>query len=745
MRKLSFLLFAALLSVPATVLSQDDVKNFIKVYENGTYFEYLLDSIKEISFDKHPFTVIDKTLEFDACLDYEGAIAFTTNEKLTARIDVDWCYAKISKSPDSYYGSYFELWSQANTADSNRYANMFLINEDGVCVDTILLIQRKYELAFLPRYFEHPVLEAEVELPQKADNYRLYLAENTGWEVDEHSSWIRPIKDKAAYTGDETLAQIMDSTKSLSDYVSFFVERNPADSIRTGFISLKGHGQTIKAIINQLGNLNTLQNIYAELGAPGSCDYYKPDDFGLIMNAFSTDIEAADVVLPDTSYNWFSTCGELSSRTATYRNPLIRYQSCYNVIDDCNFLLKYATEEMDSVNKVSFGQTYAIRAFAYLNLAPYYQFRYIDSLNAPCVPIVTTETIDPSNNPRASVKEVYDLIVSDLTKAIELLDGWVRPSKSYIDQQVAYGLRARANLNMGRYAYAIEDAAKAVAGYSPASMQAVSHPFLMDISESNWIWGYDMTKEIASEFRFATSSSWIRSFSGKGYSTACRCYSAINRLLYDKIPDTDVRKGWWVNTNLESPLLDGLTWGDMQGQEIASTHIPDKKEQFLPYTNVKFGCYVPGTLDNDEDWCWMRAEEMILIEAEGYAHLGNADIATKLLNSFVQEYRDSTYDAAASGRSLLDEIWFQRRVELWGEGFSNNDTRRLGKPLVRFHENEESNVPERFRFNMTADDGWWLMRFTKKVLDANPAIIDNKDGKIPEPFQNGDLRDGVTD
>ncbi|MBR0323004.1 MAG: alcohol dehydrogenase catalytic domain-containing protein, partial [Bacteroidales bacterium] len=35
---------------------------------------------------------------------------------------------------------------------------------------------------------------------------------------------------------------------------------------------------------------------------------------------------------------------------------------------------------------------------------------------------------------------------------------------------------------------------------------------------------------------------------------------------------------------------------------------------------------------------------------------------------------------------VVTEIWFQRRVELWGEGFSNPDTRRLNKPLVRFHE-----------------------------------------------------------
>ena len=116
-----------------------------------------------------------------------------------------------------------------------------------------------------------------------------------------------------------------------------------------------------------------------------------------------------------------------------------------------------------------------------------------------------------------------------------------------------------------------------------------------------------------------------------------------------------------------------------------------------------------------------------------------------MLEDFVRTYRDPSYSAAAGGRSLEDEIWFQRRVELWGEGFSNADTRRLDKPLVRFHSGAPSNVPASFRFNMTADDGWWLMRFTSAEKNTNLAIIDNTGGTKPVQDQLGDLRDGVTD
>jgi hypothetical protein len=150
--------------------------------------------------------------------------------------------------------------------------------------------------------------------------------------------------------------------------------------------------------------------------------------------------------------------------------------------------------------------------------------------------------------------------------------------------------------------------------------------------------------------------------------------------------------------------------------------------EFLPYTNVKFGMNTVGGTLNDDDWPFMRVEEMILIQVEGLAKSGSPAQAKAMLEDFVRTYRDPAYSADASGRSLEDEIWFQRRVELWGEGFSNNDTRRLNKPLVRFHGGEESNVPEAFRFNMTADDGWWLMRFTSSEMNTNLAIIDNTGG-----------------
>lgn len=494
----------------------------------------------------------------------------------------------------------------------------------------------------------------------------------------------------------------------------------------------------------------TFSGMYTKLGDPLSFGRFaseRPDDFGFVMMAFSNDLEAADIVGQDNNYNWFSTCSKLTTRNADYDNPYIRYRGVYDEVARANDVIKAygeITAETSAEIKYKVAQAYAIRAFCYLNIAPYFQFNYKTSSDKPCVPLVTETTTDFTNNPRATVKEIYDQIVSDLDFAIANLEGYTRPDKSKIDRQVAYGLRARANLDMGKYAEAASDAAAAAQGYTPASIAEVSTPSFYNITDHNWLWGYDMTMDAAKAFPYATSSAWIRSFSANGYSAGTGTYFCINNLLYNKIPESDVRKGWWVNTDLYSPLLDNLTFGQLKGQQIATEEIDDVKLIFLPYTNVKFGMYTIGGTTNEEDWPFMRVEEMLLIQAEGLIKSGQTAAGVQVLNDFVRTYRDPQYNAEATGRKIEDEVWFQRRVELWGEGFSNSDTRRLGKPLVRFH-GSDSNWPQAFRFNMTADDGWWLLRFCTDELNTNLAIVDNEGGALPVSGQNASLRDGVTD
>lgn len=471
----------------------------------------------------------------------------------------------------------------------------------------------------------------------------------------------------------------------------------------------------------------------------------RADDFGFIMMALSQDFEGADMIGADNGYNWFSAACEYSSRTPSYANPYIRYVTPYTLIGMVKDILATIPEDTEDASLINMkAQAKTLRAYSYLSLAPYFQGSYETSKDKPCVPVLS-DTVDVTNNPRATVEQVYNVIVDDLTWAIDHLDE-TRSSKAYVNANVAYGLRARAYLAMGKGAEAAADAEKAMQGYEPASIAEVSVPTFCDMEEHNWIWAIDITDDQANYFGYGTAPSWLSAFCGDGYGAACGTTAMINKLLWDKIPATDVRKGWWIDENLHSPNWADLTWGTAKGDEIANLVLDDgSKVELPPYTNIKFGMKsgVGSTLNNN-DWPLMRVEEMILIQAEGYAISGNEAKAKEILTNFVKTYRDPSY-TIPSGRTLRDEIWFQRRVELWGEGFAVSDARRLNKPIVRFHGPNTTNYADAFQFNIAADDGWLNMRFPQSEMDNNRAIVDNEEGSLPVAGQNPNLRDGVTD
>ena len=474
----------------------------------------------------------------------------------------------------------------------------------------------------------------------------------------------------------------------------------------------------------------------------------RADDWGVPMIMLSLDGEGPDMWMANNNYNWFSTCGEFSSRNANYANPYIRYILPYRQIGIANEVLASISPDTEDQNAIyKMAQARAIRAYDYMLLAPYFQFNYETSKDKPCIPVLK-DGVDYANNPRATVEEVYNIIIEDLNYAVEHLEGYERASKAYVNLNVAYGLRARAYLNMGMYAEAAADAAKAIEGYNPATMdELAAGPRFCKADETNWMWGVVITDDQAKNGGLATPASWFSAFTGDGYAPATQVTPSINSLLYNKIPATDVRKAWWIDTNLYSPLLDKISWNGVTGVEISKLVLDDgSKVAYAPYTNVKFGMKSGiGSPINSNDFPLMRVEEMILVEIEGLAKSGQESAAKTKLESFIKTYRDPNYTVEAGGRTLDNEIWYQRRVELWGEGFATSDMMRLNKPLVRFHDNNPGSFPDAHAFNMPANDPWRLLRFPQTEMNTNAGIIDNEGGEQPVPGQNAGLRDGVTD
>jgi len=478
----------------------------------------------------------------------------------------------------------------------------------------------------------------------------------------------------------------------------------------------------------------------------------RDDDFGYPAVCLSQDLNGSDMVSTDDNYNWFSTASAFEDRTYTYANPLIRFALFYKQIYLANRILASIPDSTDKVQLKQYkGQALAIRAFDYFTLVQNYQFTYKGNEDKPAIPIVTNKMVgDPSSNPRAKVSDVYKLILADLNEAIALLDGYQRTSKGLVDQNVAYGLRARVNLVMQNWAAAASDAATARAGYTFLSKASVSAPSFNSATASSWMWAL-IISPVNITNQYGCWPAKLSSFAGNSYTAGVGCYKMINTLLWNKIPNTDVRKGWWVDASLKSPLIDSISWPGYTGQAIGPLNISDVKVPFLPYTNVKFGAYkdVMGNGENASDWCIMRAEEMLLIQAEGLAMSGDVPGAKTLLQDFIQTYRDASYTCTAStDLDMQNEIWLQRRIELWGEGFAFSDIMRLKKNIVRFNSNVVTNHPDAFKFNLASTDGWLLLRIPLKEISTNvgiPETANNNDGVLPKSGDGAGLTDGVTD
>jgi hypothetical protein len=462
------------------------------------------------------------------------------------------------------------------------------------------------------------------------------------------------------------------------------------------------------------------------------------NNFGYASACMMFDAGGQDVPSEHTGYNWFRNALSYADRTEKSSDTYFLWNFFYSHAKTANNIIAVVDKETDNPALKAFrGQALASRAFDYLHLVQAYQFTYKGHETAPAVPIVP-EDLDAEkagSNPRATVQEVYDFILADLNEAITLLDGYRRTTKGEIDQSVAYGLRARANLLMQNWADAAADADKALQGYgnTPYTLAGVSKPAFNEISASSWMWGCDVaeTNDIV-QTGIINFPSHSCSFTGNGYSPG---YAGryINDHLWQQIPSTDIRKNWWIDEDYTSPNVEN-TWpgwtATYQGDEYG---MADWFGWNAPYLNVKFGPYKdePDNATNACDFPLMRVEEMILIKAEGLA-MSSGD-GKSVLENFVKTYRNPAYICSAgSGTALQDEIWFQRRIELWGEGFSLFDLLRLKKPVNRLG----TNYPAQEQYNLPAEAQILIWLLPEDEVNANGGIStadNNPTAPIPVP------------
>ncbi len=425
-------------------------------------------------------------------------------------------------------------------------------------------------------------------------------------------------------------------------------------------------------------------------------------DFGYPSVMIGLDSQGMDYTSKNSGYNWYASYNGYIDRKTTGWPDNMMWMYNYAQIKICNTILPtIPADTEDNTLKFYRAQALAVRAFDYWTLIQVYQYNYDGYADEPGVCLLTDENeVEVAENgaPRATVAEIYDQILKDLNEAISLLEGNPVDAAQIISDKpkrmvslaVAYGLRARVYLTMHKYADAANDAQAAISNFSgrPYSIEEVSKPGFTSMADASWMWG------IAN----AETDDWVAGGSivnfpamtctfSHGYCDQGGAWRWCSKKLYDMIPATDVRKGWFLDENRQSVNLNSAQQAYIDSfNKAVPNYSEDATANIMPYTNVKFDSY-QGVLRqsiNASDVPMMRVEEMYLILAEGQAMSGNPTGGLQTLTDFVTTYRNPEYSTTAtSAEAIQNEIWNQRRVELWGEGLSYFDIMRLHKDIDR--------------------------------------------------------------
>ena len=446
-----------------------------------------------------------------------------------------------------------------------------------------------------------------------------------------------------------------------------FLETEPTEFVSSS--QLAEYSETNPEL--QAGNIS---GIYALMYDPGTGGTTGHDDYGQKGYDVFMDLLSSDMVLGGFTYGWYSGISRMQG-TTDYTDNLnyIPWRYYYRIVFSANNVIG-AFGGNDAVPETEEGQIYmgqakAMRAYAYFYLAQLYSEGYNPA--EEILPIYTDT--EAAAQPLSTTADVYALIVSDLTDAIDLLDGWSRTGKQEVNKSVAQGLLAYTYAAMGNYSDILPVTTDIInnGGFPLTSAEEALGGF-STVNNPSWMWGMDLTSD-----QGLNLISWWGQVDVFTYSYAfVGDPKAIDLDLYDAIADGDVRKG-------QFEVVDGF--GENNPLPINKFY-PEARE-------------LGGQRYIDTDYVYMRVDEFYLLHAEAAAKSGDEGTAREYLQRLLAERLDDTsYLNGLSGQALQDEIYLQTRIELWGEGKSYLAMKRNQATITR-GSNHLSNAGESIQYN----------------------------------------------
>lgn len=463
----------------------------------------------------------------------------------------------------------------------------------------------------------------------------------------------------------------------------------------------------------------------------GSSQHY---DYGYPSIMHVRDVMTEDL-LHQNAYQglyWYQNWSRNTSiGNSNYRSYFVNIYFM-TAIADANRIIKATAQPETDEEKAILGTAYTSRACLYLDYARMYEFLPNDRTSgmAPSglditgltVPIIDENTESSPitgyySKPRATKSEMVVFIESDLDKAEQLVDYITNPTPLLPHIDVVYGLKARLYLWAGDYDKAREYAERAIASTKTMVMtEEQMTDTQKGFNDANlWMWGIRYFDTDQNTIGLVNWTSYLSNEYKKGYAYE-DAPLAINHSLYDRISDSDIRKQLFVAPK-NHPL-----YGKQQ--------LIDSQQSLYEYSSLKFRP-ANGITDNYEGAeagvPLMRVEEMYLIAAEAAAHQ-SPDEGLKMLKEFMK-WRDPNYTFESNSQdAVIDEIILQKRIELWGEGQTFFDVKRLNMSVTRDYEGSLFYPAE--RFNTEGRPAWMNFVFADLIEKYNLSLVDNNN---PDP------------
>lgn len=459
--------------------------------------------------------------------------------------------------------------------------------------------------------------------------------------------------------------------------------------------------------------------------------------FGYGSMMYIRDLFTGDMCQTSSSYgSWFYYWPRNQYQGDGYIFGQFIFNYYYELVLTANNMVGAVNAETATSQQLGYlGAGLAYRALAYLDMARMYEFLPNDktsSINSDgnnvlnlTVPIVTAEMdqSEATNNPRATRDEMKAFIENDLNNAEEYIvnltstEGGVLP-----DLACVYGLKARLYMWVEDYANAEKYAHMAInaASVDPMTETECTNYTTGFNDITKWMWGAQMTSEDnVVQTGIINWVSWLSNQTTFGYTGVAQDnmpFNMIDKSMYERISDTDFRK---------------LEFKAPDDSELAGkvTYIPSIKtacDEMMPtYASVKFrpaqGNAEEYSIGAASAYPIMRVEEMYFIEAEAAAHQ-DASRGKQLLESFMKTYRDPSYSTRKTATDeVVEEIVFQKRVELWGEGQTFFDIKRLNYSVTRGYAG--TNWYSLTRLNTTGRPAWMNLVMVRTEANNNQALV----------------------